>query len=276
MNFNKLTVVLAAKSFTSKTARQASWLRKIMHGVELKIIVSEVANQTGDFDVVLDESRGVYAAYNTGLNHATRNYIFFLGESDYVTLNGRRELFSFLESENSEISCFAFGSAWYAGNRLLNTGEIRIDESWDLPGALKGMPVSHQSLVVKRSLLSSLGGFDEGLTIAADFNVVCQLISMNFNVKYSPTIFSLVDKTGISSLNPDKVIYEYTQVLSRLFPHVDPGILKAYFLASNYWGPLPRGDLYHEEMNKLMMTVQSRPKIGSGRDRCRIIWHRAQ
>jgi hypothetical protein len=271
MSFSDLTIVFAARHADRRVYLQAKWLQKHFSDAEIIVVAGYNSYSHRISGLIQDDSKGVYSAYNLGISKATRKYILFLGQEDYVSHKGREELRELLKNVNPETSCITFGSTWYQGRKIMDIGKVRADGDWSINGLLRGMPVSHQSLIVSRDAIAAFGGFDENLKIAADYKLVCQLIQAGFKALHSPTIFSIVDNTGLSSHNPELVISEYVQVLSEIFPNTPLEKITQYFLATNHWAKAPAGEDFDHKLNHLMLTIHKKTDSVTPREKCIII-----
>jgi glycosyltransferase involved in cell wall biosynthesis len=84
----QLSVIIATLSRLETTALLAERIRALLSALVLEIIVvSPVAGKQTSSDelvrYVTDAGRGVYAAYNAGLQSSNGDYVWFIGDDDY-------------------------------------------------------------------------------------------------------------------------------------------------------------------------------------------------
>lgn len=111
---------------------------------------------------------GIYAAMNMGLEKAAGRYVYFLNAGD--VLHDANTLSRVREALEPTLPSWAFGPVLI----ISVDGSATVTPDWDYHAhrsslfALGQFP-SHQGTFVKRTLLSSLGGFDTSYQIAADY-----------------------------------------------------------------------------------------------------------
>ena len=169
-----LTVVTAVRDDLEGLHRTfASLRRQDLDGVEVLVIdssadqrsVEEVCSDIANVEWV--EPQGVYAAMNTGLQHASGEYVQFLNAGDCL-------------HDDSVLQRVRVASAsaaqWMCGPvEIVNSGGYRIiTPGWDYSVEqehlfARGLFPQHQGTFARRDLLHSLGGFDTSFRIAADY-----------------------------------------------------------------------------------------------------------
>ena len=169
-----LTVVTAVRNDPEGLRRTFASLRtQDLDGVEVLVIdssadkssVEEVCGDTAVIEWI--EPQGVYAAMNTGLQHASGTYVQFLNAGDCL-------------HDDSVLQRVRLASAsaaqWMFGPvEIVNSGGNRtITPTWDYSVEsrhlfARGLFPQHQGTFARRDLLHSLGGFDTSFRIAADY-----------------------------------------------------------------------------------------------------------
>lgn len=167
-------------------------------------------------NLLIEKDKGIYDAMNKGLQLATGKYIIFMNSGD--TFYNK----STLDLIEEKLSGLMSPDVIY-GDALLKYGggeERKHTCMLNRENLAKGKMPAHQSMIVKTSVLSNMGGFDTKLRIAADFKMCCALLSSGASARYFPSIISIFDKTGASN-NKD---HSYLEIY---------GVLQEYF--SSYW-----------------------------------------
>ena len=131
-------------------------------------LIKEYANK-GWITYYSEPDSGIYNAMNKGLAHATGDYIAFLNTDDFFhKKDGIEKAITTLLSENAD---FTYSDAIYITEKGKYFGDmICVPESFYIR-----MPVCHQSLFVKTSLMRELNGFDEKFKNAGDYEFIMRL-----------------------------------------------------------------------------------------------------
>ena len=113
---------------------------------------------------------GIYQAMNRGIERANGKYIVFLNSDDYFSsLDAVKNSVELLEKNNADCS-FADVSYIYEDKNKVT--------KWigDLSIVFSAAPFCHQTMFTKTELLKEIGGFNENLKIASDYQQMIQLV----------------------------------------------------------------------------------------------------
>ncbi|AXH98438.1 glycosyltransferase [Sporosarcina sp. PTS2304] len=165
------TIEQTIQSVLSQTYENIEYI--IVDGASTDGTMDIVEKYRDRIDVVVSEKdRGVYDAFNKGVELATGEYIIFLNSDDYFYKTDVMEKCSdFIVSHEYPIGI-------YGDIFILNeeTGfvdrysrEISIDEM------KKGFMPPHPATLLKRNVIKEYGGFDLQYRIAADFDLISKL-----------------------------------------------------------------------------------------------------
>mgnify|MGYP000180443366 CR=1 FL=1 len=135
-----------------------------------------------------EPDKGVYDAFNKGWKMSKGEWIYYLGCDDILTQNGLEILIN--NSENTDI---VYGDIIYKSK---SKEKPQISLSID---KLKGNMICHQALIMKRSVIAELGGFDLQYKISADFDLFQNALSQKKIIKYVSTYVAYFNTTGISN-----------------------------------------------------------------------------
>ena len=178
-------------------------------------------NTTDQVTVISEPDKGIYDAFNKGVNCARAEYISFLNSGDLLIdpsyhEDGIKEIVSgnldFVHSGN------LFDDQKYGKYKL-------HPKKGNNPG--KGMLYMHPSMVVKRELFDQVGGFNLSYKIAGDFDWACRVWKKNYHNRFLQRYPISMNNRGISSQNEKFAIKEcqYSLCENGLFS----GATKIYF-----------------------------------------------
>ncbi|MBM6761411.1 glycosyltransferase family 2 protein [Megamonas hypermegale] len=159
-------------------------------------------------DIFLSEKdNGIYDAMNKGLKFATGEYVYFLGADD--TLYNNHVLANVVSYLNDTVDILS-GNVYLVDNCLhmkkLSTNKYTKKE------IINGKMLPHQGLFVKRTLALKYK-FNIKYKIASDYEMLLKIIKDNYNILYIDDIIANYNVSGISSLQTEILIKEYTEIL---------------------------------------------------------------
>ena len=156
----------------------------------------------------VDPGEGIYTAMNLGLDHARGDYVIFLNAGDVLVDSPRVLQMAMDEVASRNDPWLAFSYRIRSGN----TSKTRIKKGelapWTFAFGLKR--VLHQALIMRRSWLNKLGGFNIGYLIAGDYDLVLRGLSES-NLPTSTLVLSEFQLGGVSSRNPGVVRLEISR-----------------------------------------------------------------
>ena len=160
----ELSVILPALKADAEYMRCVYAIRAVLEGkvsYEIISIVRDVETfadlVSSDLSIIPEESQGIYAAMNTGLDHAKGNYVYFIGQDDILL--------------PEVIDALTLGSQKHADVILANVfwGTGRVYRNRPSPRSLIWRNWCHQGLIYKRELLRDAGmRFPEAYKTQAD------------------------------------------------------------------------------------------------------------
>ena len=179
-----LTIVTVVKDdLTGFRSTLASVLEQDRHDVQ-HVIVDSSADRSEipqalsavecSADYLWVPAAGVYAAMNTGLEHAVGQYAYFLNAGDW--LYSPTTITDVWQRVMSRSPTWAFGPVEIHARN----GERTVTPAWDFKhevalGLSRGHFPAHQGTIVKRSVLQQFGGFDTSYRIAGDYAAALRL-----------------------------------------------------------------------------------------------------
>jgi glycosyltransferase involved in cell wall biosynthesis len=212
-----------------------------------------------------EADRGIYHAWNKGLDHATGDWIHFLGADDY-----------FMDSEvlagvaKGIGYCTADVRIVYGKEAIVSTDgevlEIRGDP-WEKarPKFSREMSIPHPTVFHRRSIFDDHGRFDESFRICADYDLLLRELKKGQAFFLTNLIVKGVMYGGASTrwdMMPT-VVEETTRALQRngIFPY-RPSWVGFYCKAfAKYWLARLVGDRITRRMVDRYRVLTGRPPV---------------
>jgi glycosyltransferase involved in cell wall biosynthesis len=154
------------KSLLNQTDMEFTWL--IIDGSIQPVSAQETfENATFEIKVVKQPPKGIYEAMNTGLMHATQDWIWFVNAGDVLADSLTIEKIRKTISNNSGFAAYGFsvrhidssGNIWHTSpphlRHLVETGHTFAE-------------INHQGFIASTNIMKFTGGFDTNLRYAAD------------------------------------------------------------------------------------------------------------
>jgi len=167
---------------------------------EVELIVIDGGSTDGTLDVlraygnklnklVSESDGGIYDALNKGLLHASGDVVGFLHSDDVFA--DSRVLARVAKAFSSPKTCAVYGDLVYVRKdtpdkvvRYWRAGDFAFDK------LRRGWMPPHPTLYVKRALYEQIGVFDTKYRIAADYDFMLRLLSIDgLGVAYVPELF---------------------------------------------------------------------------------------
>jgi glycosyltransferase involved in cell wall biosynthesis len=201
------------KTFNSiKMQKNKSWQNIIVISKDDNFLSEYLKIIQGNKKVkFLSQSKtGIYNAMNTGLYNSDKQFVMFLNGGD-VFVNEY--------SLDQALQAIKYGNnAWYIFDySIVDIGSDRV-QIINLPNHVSKkdlistkIRLSHQAVIYDRRNLMAIGGFNENLKIAADYESYYKMFSCS-----EPSVlninFTVREIGGISSQKPYTVLYEYYKI----------------------------------------------------------------
>lgn len=162
--------------------------------------------------------RGIYSAMNIGVSHAEGEYLFFLNAGD--TLADEKVFSQLIPCLTKDSPVWLFGRVIFTSVR----GELLIEPQWSYTEERKryfarGVFPSHQGTIIRRDIVTSLGGFDETYRITSDYHLMLKVSELARPIEVSFPI-ARFQQGGISTENWREAISEFHRARVSVFnPH---------------------------------------------------------
>lgn len=159
-----------------------------------------------------ERDKGIDDAYNKGLKKATGKYIAYMNSDDCYYANDVIETSIKMMEEEQADYCYGSEEKVFRDGSLFMIWNPKVENFW------KDMPFSHQTMIVKKSVMDELGGYNTDLGFGGDVYLVHQLILNDYKGIEIPRIISRYVMGGISSQTEDKKkVYQVYYVLAKRF-----------------------------------------------------------
>ena len=176
-------------------------------------LIASCAEGRGNVIWLSEPDKGIYDAMNKGLRRARGRYITFLNSDDYYhDSGGLRQVVSRLDSSKADFSYGPVVILKLDGTRSATHPHVRPD----LRNLLKGMPFSHQSVLVRTDLMKKMGGFSADYPRSADYAFIMELLFAGRKAIRTEKDFVTFRMGGFSSQNPSENQREHQVAFSSL------------------------------------------------------------
>lgn len=211
MNNPKLSIIIATFN-AAKTLNVAldsvlnqtfqDWECVIVDGASKDNTIEIVKSYT-EFDsrirYISEPDKGIYDAFNKGWKMAKGEWIYYLGADDEVLPEAFSKIFQ------SPIEDYDI----VYGDTIFDLGYKKKIVKSISPEKLKGQMVSHQSILMKKTAIDSLGGFDLQYRICGDFDLIQKAFSQSKLFLHISVTVAVFNCKGISSVTTDNLKEAY-------------------------------------------------------------------
>lgn len=177
-------------------------------------IILEYERKDKRFRHISESDKGIYDAFNKGLNLAKGEWILYLGSDDMLTKHGLSELMNVPVDDVDSLYCDI--------ELLFPDCSTLLRKPYPLRLIKYVMIASHQAFVMRTTIVRELGGFELQYKMASDYNLIQKCYLANCKFKYVPVILSTFSYSGMSSqfsLTNDLDVYKINRAnRSNYFP----------------------------------------------------------
>lgn len=180
---SEATLDAALRSVENQSYQQ--WECIIVDGQSQDGTVSIIKSHTAcdpRFRFISEPDNGIYDALNKGVKMATGTWIHCLGSDDRLTSDGISKLMECADSY--DLVC---GSTYI----MFPNGTVNILKAAVTSGC-------HQSMIVRKSVIEELNGFDMSYRILADHNMMRQIELHRYRVRCIDPCISYFSMNGVS------------------------------------------------------------------------------
>lgn len=166
--------------------------------------------------VTSERDSGIYDAMNKGIRQACGRWVLMLNAGDCLTdTKVLADVFSHSGLDEKIV---------YGDVILRQVCRGKSFYKYKQPAPLETiqyeMPFCHQCVFVPRELMCHYG-FDTSLKIGADYKFFSQAYTTGVDFAYLPRAISIYDLAGVSSVNAEKLLEEYSLIHAAFYPDVE-------------------------------------------------------
>ena len=151
-----------------------------------------------DTRVLSEPDSGIFNAMNKGLALASRDVVNFLNSGDSFAADEVLDDVATSYQQHRWQWAYGFGRMVTDQGTTSAGGRVRRKHSW-VRNTFWSYEVCHQAVFMRASLARELGGFDDGLRIAADYRLVTAA-GMRSDPELFPRVLALVAEGGVSDI----------------------------------------------------------------------------
>lgn len=220
--------------------------------------ISLVSHFKSQVRIIRQENMGVSGARNTGWKASQGSLIAFIDSDDLWLPNKLEEQVNLIHVDRSLgfVFCDAYVEEEKSGKTSIwraEKGSFSPEDFLKNPGAAL-IPVASGTLLIRKSILEAIGGFDEGLSISADWDFARRLSSISLSqCVHKPLITYIVRENSMSrsrtthylvdnNASVEKMWHEYVRlsgsrviVFYSIFKYT-VGCLKSAILEKSFYG----------------------------------------
>ncbi len=177
-------------------------------------LIKEIAPRS---TVISEPDKGIYDAFNKGVKKASGEYVHFLNSDDYYTDKKSLEISAkYLSATDADFSC---SDCYFVdeNDKITNIFYANLETFFYI------IPFCHQTMITKKEALIKAGPFNTKYKIAADLDLIINLILSGASYVKIPKVIANYRKNGISA-DIDYCDTEVEHVLGKYFKKELSGI----------------------------------------------------
>lgn len=202
-------------------------------------IVEEYAKKEPRIRYISEKDNGIYDAFNKGWRLATGKWVYYIGSDDELIPSGIEKLLERCQDQDC-----VYGEVLLR-NEVGKITQFKSKPSIVLPTA---MCCGHQALIMKRSAIEQLGGFDTSFKVSADYDLVLRAYAHGgsfFHVPDTPVAFFACTSGVSSKLNLYTIKEQY-----RIYKKNGVTKFPAFVVFWNFFKRIIRTYIYDPKRNK--------------------------
>lgn len=154
-------------------------------------IVQSFQKNDSRINYVSEKDKGIYDAFNKGLKLAQGYWIYYLGSDDLLLPNSMSEI---MGKELTEVDIV------YGNISIKFPNHTSITVTPYNPSMLRyHMFSNHQAIIMKRSIIEKMDGFNIDYRMASDFDLMQRCYLAKYKFKYVPVTIAQFSYSGLSS-----------------------------------------------------------------------------
>lgn len=158
-----------------------------------------------------EKDGGIYSAMNKGIAHASGDFVFMLNSGDWICAKSAlSQMSEFLQNNKG---CIVFGAVDYYGEK-----EYLYTYSTSQNDLLKEKNIPHQACFIARKLHETIGMYDCGYKIFADYDFMIKSYKAGVKFVHAPFVISNCELVGASS-NLELQKKEFSILKKKYYPN---------------------------------------------------------
>lgn len=164
-------------------------------------IIEEFYKHDKRFHYISEPDKGIYDAFNKGWRMAKGEWIYYLGADDILIKNAMISIFDKNALSNADI---IYGNVVFKTSKNELYKKSKIDISY----IKKHMICSHQAMIMRKSVIQEMNGFDLRYKVSSDFDLTLRCYLRGKTFKYIDINVAIFDCAGVSNgINATKEAY---------------------------------------------------------------------
>lgn len=189
-------------------------------GVEIELIVVDDGSTDSSRDIVREypsailieqKNHGVSHARNEGLKRATAKYVKFLDSDDLLVPGILAQQTEFMERSAPEVIVYGDGAHFYRNLKVYRDTKVEFGAKEDQVVALLTKAIQTSLPLHRRTVLASLGGFDENLYFAEEYHLHIRLAMAGYIFRRLPGRCTYIRNHG----SPNRLTNQNAQRIKR-------------------------------------------------------------
>ena len=245
--FSIITITYNAANCLEKTIR--SIINQSYSNIEYLIIDGASADDTVDiikryeanvFYWMSEPDRGLYDAMNKGLQLSTGEYVWFINAGDLLYSDDTVEKIAILVKEGGMIPDIIYGDSMIINeySKELGLRRLRPPKQLAWKSFRKGMLVSHQSFIVKRTIVPL---YNLQYKYSSDFDWCISCLKKAQVVLNTKLVLSCFLDGGLSTIQRKKSLKERYHIMCNYYGQTFTMILHLWFAVRFYFAKWFKG-----------------------------------
>ena len=175
-----------------------------------QVVATEIADSDDRVTHIQESAPGIYEAMNQGILLAKAPALIFMNAGDVFAFSNS---IAVLNKEMHEQNCPIVIGGYSTGERVFSykrktfgPKSFSLNKRWGC----------HQSMILRKNLVYSVGGFSLDYKIASDFELVLKMLSESKGIRIREVV-SVIEPNGISSTQIRKVLSEKQEIRRKHF-----------------------------------------------------------
>ena len=174
--------------------------------------VQQLSNIDQRIKLVEQETLGIYDAMNLGVEKSRGRYLVFLNSGD--RFHRPESLGELVHSISTTSSSIVIG-----GYKLIGSNKVYVKKASLISApkfALNIRGGCHQAMIFQKNSVISHSGYDTGIRLAADFDLVLRMLAHSDAIRLSETVCE-IEPNGISHTRIREVLRQKNDIRFRIF-----------------------------------------------------------